>query len=157
MPVTTGFKIGRRVTTGNATARANSSTVIAIRYGLRPAGTAASSNSATCHTHEAATPRSRIMVLTTRTDPYCVSANSTVAISLFTGNEPAGTRREGRISGSNPAARVAVTSAAAHEACAALMGITHVVSTALPNDAITVAMADTALPHSERSFLSRSG
>lgn len=63
---------------------------IAIRYGLRPAGTAASSNSATCHTHEAATPRSRIMVLTTRTDPYCVSANSTVAISLFTGNEPAG-------------------------------------------------------------------
>lgn len=90
MPVTTGFKIVRRVATGNATARANSSTVIAIRYGLRPAGTAASSNSATCHTHEAATPRSRIMVLTTRTDPYCVSANSTVAISLFTGNEPAG-------------------------------------------------------------------
>ena len=55
MPVTTGFKVVRRVTTGNATARANSSTVIAIRYGLRPAGTAASSNSATCHTHEAAT------------------------------------------------------------------------------------------------------
>ena len=65
MPVTTGFKVVRRVTTGNATARANSSTVIAIRYGLRPDGTAASSNSATCHTHEAATyehfPRSRIM------------------------------------------------------------------------------------------------
>ena len=61
---------------------------------LRPAGTAASSNSATCHTHEAATyerfPRSRIMVLTTKTDPYCVSANSTVAISPLTGNEPAG-------------------------------------------------------------------
>ena len=57
------------------------------------------------------------------------------------------------------AARAAVTSAAAHEACAALMGITHAVSTVLPNDAITVAMADaaitdTALPHSERSFLS---
>ena len=39
------------------------------------------------------------------------------------------------------------------------MGITHAVSTVLPNDAITVAMADaaitdTALPHSERSFLS---
>ena len=94
MPVTTGFKVVRRVTTGNATARANSSTVIAIRYGLRPDGTAASSNSATCHTHEAATyehfPRSRIMVLTTKTDPYCVSANSTVAIRPLTGNEPAG-------------------------------------------------------------------
>ena len=39
------------------------------------------------------------------------------------------------------------------------MGITHAVSTVLPNDSITVAMADaaitdTALPHSERSFLS---
>ena len=93
MPVTTGFKVVRRVTTGNATARANSSTVIAIRYGLRPAGTAASSNSATCHTHEAATyerfPRSRIMVLTTKR-PILRQRKQHGGNQPLTGNEPAG-------------------------------------------------------------------
>lgn len=165
IPVTTGFMVRYRAATGRAMARASSSTLIVMRNGLCPA-TMVSATNITCHTHDAATyerfPRSRIMVLTTNTELYCMSANSAVAISPFMGKEPAGHQARGSNIWLNPGifrimARAASASAP-HEACAALRGIAHAVLAALPNDAITVAIVDaaitdTALPHSERSFL----
>ena len=165
IPVTTGFMVRYRAATGRAMARASSSTLIVMRNGLCPA-TMVSATNITCHIHDAATyerfPRSRIMVLTTNTEPYWMSANSAVAISPFMGKEPAGHQARGPNIWLNPGifrimARAASVSAP-HEACAALRGIAHAVLAALPNDVITVAIVDaaitdTALPHSERSFL----